>query len=445
MDYFKKSEAIIAKRNTSLSPEDQAISFYRYACFADQQLQHVTGEASEIARLETAQRRLTEEIKILDNQRSTESSTQKRRQELHTDRDIDIALIESHKSRRDRLVRIALCMYARAIAITDTFDDSVTRMCALWLEYCEDSNLYAEYAPLIARVPSHKFLFLAHQLCSRLDLEPNPSGFQSTLEELIVRMCCDHPFHILYEIINIAHPALKSTTSTSRRLSTSTGSTREQAAIRVMERVRSEASTQTTLKLMETFVHAAIAWCKVDPPEDGKYLRKDYAMSSKEKLASLQNIPVAVFSAKIPIDLTKRYENIVSISYYEKKYRVAGGIHHPKIMVCQGSDGLRYKQLVSPLRYLICCGTKRSIESSIKRNCNPYLQFKAEDDLRQDTVMEQVFELINKLLKKDKATRDRELHFRTYKVLPMTDLTGIIEFVGNTIALGDWLNPAHKR
>ena len=38
------------------------------------------------------------------------------------------------------------------------------------------------------------------------------------------------------------------------------------------------------------------------------------------------------------------------------------------------------------------------------------------DDLRQDAVMQQVFQLVNKLLKKEPSTLKRKLGVRTYKV-----------------------------
>lgn len=38
------------------------------------------------------------------------------------------------------------------------------------------------------------------------------------------------------------------------------------------------------------------------------------------------------------------------------------------------------------------------------------------DDLRQDAVMQQVFGVVNTLLRKDKESRRRQLHIRTYKV-----------------------------
>jgi ataxia telangiectasia mutated family protein len=65
--------------------------------------------------------------------------------------------------------------------------------------------------------------------------------------------------------------------------------------------------------------------------------------------------------------------------------------------------------------------------------------------LRQDSIMEQVFEQVSNLLKDHRSTRQRNLGIRTYKVLPLTANAGIIEFVQNTIPLHDYLLPAHQK
>jgi phosphatidylinositol kinase/protein kinase (PI-3 family) len=59
--------------------------------------------------------------------------------------------------------------------------------------------------------------------------------------------------------------------------------------------------------------------------------------------------------------------------------------------------------------------------------------------------MEQVFSLVNTLLLRDEATAKRELRFQTYTVLPLYNSTGIIEFVPDSMGIGDWLGDAHKR
>jgi ataxia telangiectasia mutated family protein len=59
--------------------------------------------------------------------------------------------------------------------------------------------------------------------------------------------------------------------------------------------------------------------------------------------------------------------------------------------------------------------------------------------------MEQVFEMSNKLLSRDRKTRARDLRFRTYVVIPLAKKTGVLEFVGDSQGIGDWLKPAHAK
>lgn len=93
----------------------------------------------------------------------------------------------------------------------------------------------------------------------------------------------------------------------------------------------------------------------------------------------------------------------------------AGGINLPKIVECHGNDGVRYRQLV-----------------------------KGRDDMRQDAVMQQVFQMVNTLLASNPATRTRNLTVRTYTVVPITPKSGLLEWVKDTRPLGDWLIGPHK-
>lgn len=59
--------------------------------------------------------------------------------------------------------------------------------------------------------------------------------------------------------------------------------------------------------------------------------------------------------------------------------------------------------------------------------------------------MEQVFDLVNSVLKQDRETRRRQLQVRDYKVIPLDSKAGLLEFVGNTTPIRDWLSSAHLR
>ena len=59
--------------------------------------------------------------------------------------------------------------------------------------------------------------------------------------------------------------------------------------------------------------------------------------------------------------------------------------------------------------------------------------------------MEQVFDQVSRLLKNHTATRLRNLGIRTYKVLPLSTRSGLMEFVPNTLPLHQYVMPAHEK
>jgi ataxia telangiectasia mutated family protein len=58
--------------------------------------------------------------------------------------------------------------------------------------------------------------------------------------------------------------------------------------------------------------------------------------------------------------------------------------------------------------------------------------------------MEQVFEEVSNMLQNHTTTRQRNLLIRTYKVIPLSAQSGIMEFVQNTMAMQDVLIPLHE-
>ena len=62
-----------------------------------------------------------------------------------------------------------------------------------------------------------------------------------------------------------------------------------------------------------------------------------------------------------------------------------------------------------------------------------------QDDLRQDAVMQQVFGVMNKLFQGDVKTKTKRLNVRTYKVVPLSQRSGIIEWCENTQTFGEYL------
>ncbi|KAI9227707.1 MAG: kinase-like domain-containing protein [Piptocephalis tieghemiana] len=137
---------------------------------------------------------------------------------------------------------------------------------------------------------------------------------------------------------------------------------------------------------------------------------------------------VAVPTLALKPDPTGAYEGICGVRGFEEVYTLVGGLNAPKRIVCLGTGGQVCIQLV-----------------------------KAGDDLRQDAVMQQVFEAANTLLRQTggrgvggggNGNGNGEViraRMRTYRVIPLSGMTGVIEWIGGTQPLGDILTLAHRR
>lgn len=71
-----------------------------------------------------------------------------------------------------------------------------------------------------------------------------------------------------------------------------------------------------------------------------------------------------------------------------------------------------------------------------------------KDDLRQDAVMQQVFGMVNSVLAHNVLTSSTALRIRTYKVIPLSQRSGLLEWCEGTVPLGEYLvgnDGAHQR
>lgn len=126
---------------------------------------------------------------------------------------------------------------------------------------------------------------------------------------------------------------------------------------------------------------------------------------------------------------------------FDNKFELAGGVNLPKIVWCKGGDGAVYKQLVKvPLiPFLPLLLNPPSPPSFFPLRLN---EFQGNDDMRQDAVMQQIFRALDAKLKSTKETRVRGLGVRTYSIVPTSPDSGVLEWISNTMPLGEWLSPS---
>ncbi|KAE9399525.1 hypothetical protein BT96DRAFT_965594 [Gymnopus androsaceus JB14] len=299
---------------------------------------------------------------------------------------------------RDASLKQAIQMYSLCLQASDTFDEDVPiRLCSLWLSNFDNNAVQKQLVEALDRVPSRKLVFLAHQIFSRID--DKDSEAQKTLQPTIIRMCTEHPFH-------------------SRGTQSESPTSRAVAARDVFQKLLNNKLTRERTAAVEEICNASLAWAMFPVVQEKDNRPQKVPDNQPIRHLRLSRFQVPVMTAYTPIDITTRYDPsaCVCVDSYANQFETAGGINLPKIINCTGSDGRKYKQL-----------------------------FKGKDDLRQDAVMEQVFDLVNTILRRDVETKRRNLYIRGYKVVPLSSQAGVLEFVGNTTPLRYWLEKAHAK
>ncbi|GAA5999510.1 DNA-binding protein kinase TEL1 [Rhodotorula paludigena] len=414
-------------RNDGL--EQRARVHHAFAAFADMQYEDLARTATE-RRKRAAAYTQRKEIEFAEMDRQLQSGSlnsdpikrSRSTAQAHI-RDDERQVAELEEAARSMLWR-ALEHYARALHASDEFDDKVFRFCAKWLACAHDDGIHADLKPLLAQIPSHKFVFLAYQLSARLSKSAAPTPSASNIRSVVLRLCADHPFHALYPVnaLRDAASARNSRrTSTSRESSIGSGSSnsRAQAANEIFERTKRSDKLRPRVEAVELACTAYAEWASFRLKDHAPYLDSNQRsvrkgalpiVRSMRILTKVRDLPIPVTTSHLPVDPSARYEDFPTIHRYEEHFDTAGGIHLPKIVVCIDSSGGRHKQLL-----------------------------KGDDDIRQDAVMEQAFELVNGLLARDDQGRRRKLRIRTYKVVPLQNSNGLIEFASNTAPLGTFL------
>jgi len=270
------------------------------------------------------------------------------------------------------------------------------------------------------------FAPLLYQLSSRL--AAHGETFQKTLEALLLRLSEACPAKTVLQLIALANGA---------RVDDGKGSAAFAKNIEGSARVRVARKLLDSLLKSERgdFVNSLnlLSQCYVDlAMADTKKVQERYQTDP---------VPFSVFKATCGLDTvakkllrteappvitalgssTSSGSDAPSLASFIPSLKLTDtGIHRPKIVSCIGSDGLKRRQLV-----------------------------KGNDDIRQDAVMEQVFDAVNNILGRHR--RPRGLRVRTYAIVPLAPQAGVIEWVEHTLPFGMYLAPrsgpkgAHER
>lgn len=346
----------------------------------------------------------------------------------------------------DQFLTGALRSYGKGLVLSPKAELAVVfRLLSLWFSNQSKTGTNKVVQEVIDVVPSYKFVPLSYQIISRIGSSSSSSSssssrgtksgkadaFQQVLSVLVLKLCEQHPHHALVQLI-----ALKNSGDVEGKgaleFRANVGDAKSEGAKMYLEKLRKTDQCEL-LESLDILSNAYIQLALFDT--------RDYHKNSKK--IALSKVPIvglhpgsssavsfehclrdrtrrgaanrAVMPAVLTCNVTPRadmdYSGVVRVNSFDPMFSITdSGIHRPKIIYCFGSDGRRFKQLV-----------------------------KGKDDTRQDLVIEQAFETVNHFLKEDKQTRERKLRLRTYKVVPLSPIAGVLEWVDNTVPWGSYL------
>jgi ataxia telangiectasia mutated family protein len=179
------------------------------------------------------------------------------------------------------------------------------------------------------------------------------TSFNSSLNGLLLRMARDHPYHIIYQVITVAQgadtkPGKPAPTKARRPSEIAPGEGRVPAAQELLSILHSDKErpiAKEAVDRMMQFTNAAVPWCLHNEPEK-KNSRSDYQVTKGAALLAIVNVKIPPPSVVPPVDLTKRYKGLATIQRYRSSYKILGGIHRPKRMVCVDSSAQHHFELV---------------------------------------------------------------------------------------------------
>nr|POF14048.1 serine/threonine-protein kinase tel1 [Quercus suber] len=390
--------------------EEAGKVYFEFASFCDQQLQN-PGNIEDLDRMTKIRQDRQVELNELSDLRRSKSDNEKK----YVDRSyekaaswfrVDDAEYQRLKSSRQASIQSSLQNYLLALKASDLHDICVLRFFALWLENASNPSANDVVRKYLLDVPCWKFILLLNQLMSRL--EHVSSTFQSSLKHLLKCLCKEHPYHSLHHLY----------ASTRKPASSDSGAfSRYQAASLIRQEIQ---KTEAESRLKNFFIaegqYNLLAQTPNPPSKSSKVTLSDFP-GIPSKLQIVQQLRVPPATINLPLKPDGDYSDIPVVTGFATQVMIMSGLSAPKVLTARASNGQDFKQL-----------------------------FKGgNDDLRQDAIMEQVFEEVSKMLRKNKLTRERGLQVRTYKVIPLTTRSGIIEFVPNSIPINDFLGPAHQK
>lgn len=312
--------------------------------------------------------------------------------------------LEELRATQTNFASRAARLYLSSILLADD-DETADKFFSLLLELSKNESFQTSIREDMLLLSTSQALSWCKQLLSRLSTDS--TSFQNTVQNVVFQICRDHPFHAVYLLLSLSYHLDFARESVNAEMMS-----RVMAAQNLILRLLALPDLGI-IKQIDVFCRESISLAELKSAK-GRTIHLDKLKAGAFWMHSLPNIPPPTMELRV----SQSYDDAPRIVSIEPRISIASsGLSLPKIATFVLSNGTTHKVLFKH-------GT---------------------DDLRQDAIMEQVFEKVNKILGKDPQTKKRQLRMRTYKAVPLGPKAGIIEFVPNSKALIEVIRPLHQK
>ena len=302
---------------------------------------------------------------------------------------------------------------------------SLPRLLTLWFENSDRVDpqtqraMHSVIGRLTTELPSYIWLSVYPQLISRI-CHPNLQVLD-ILKNIISRVLAKHPRQSLWALASVIRSREESRTRPAKailaklnHLGVYDGDNAAKCDFLAAKRAFLGSAEESG-----GFAGELVNLCRITVGKDSSQDKKRVYTMSKDCRSLVRTVRDSQNQVLMPVELMlvpnlprdgRTDQNHrpfpadeIYIEGFGEQIDVMASMMSPVKVVFKGSDGKEYKFLAKP-----------------------------KDDLRKDTRMMEFNTMINRLLLKDADARRRNLHLRTFTVIPMNESTGIIQWVDNT-------------
>ncbi|TBU02280.1 phosphatidylinositol kinase, partial [Hamiltosporidium tvaerminnensis] len=323
-------------------------------------------------------------LSLNTNLENKNTKIEKSKMNLLSDYTAEIAFQKEIKENRNELFLKSYHLLLRIYSELSLISDKDSFIFKL-LSIIFDFN--GKNSKILEDIPSYKFLPAKYQLISKYF-----NSDSEYLKKTIYRLCNDHFIHVVFEVYC---------------------SIKNKMDIKSMDTLKSK-EKGTYERFTSSSEHFNLFKNNIKNVKNIERMIESYKCIYRNEKnfnedISFKEIPIPSINFKI--SKNSEYKNLVFFEEFILSVKKLPGINNPILIENRGSDGKIYKEII-----------------------------KGKDELRQDIIALQMFSQMNKVFENKNI-----LKIRTYKVVRFEKFFGIVQYLSNTITLGELIDNLHKK